>query len=69
MKAIEPWEEDQAFDREDTLDHGRSKRYQQWAFCLPTKSLTQSCRLGFSRSSKTKGGVLNSVPTPVFTTA
>jgi hypothetical protein len=34
MKAIEPWEEDQAFDREDALDHERTRRYQQSALPL-----------------------------------
>ena len=29
MKAIVPWEEGQAFDREDALDYERTRRYQQ----------------------------------------
>jgi len=31
MKAIEPWEADQALDREDALGHERTRRYQQSA--------------------------------------
>lgn len=29
MRAIMPWEEGQAFDREDALDYERTRRYQQ----------------------------------------
>ena len=32
MKAITPWEEGQAFDREDALDSERTRRFQQSDF-------------------------------------
>ena len=32
MKAIAPWEEDQALDREGALDHERTRRYEQLVF-------------------------------------
>ena len=32
MKAIVPWEEDQALDREEALDHERTRRYQELVF-------------------------------------